>query len=100
MPKLIVHYDLYKGTRSDYEDLYSALARLKAVRATESTWFVSTGKWSAIQLRDHLRKFMHKMDVIGVNVLSINAGFASANLPPEAVRWMNAHLSTKKSSTR
>jgi hypothetical protein len=47
MAAFVIHYDLNKGDRTDYQQLYDALLQFKAVRATESTWFLSTS-WDAI----------------------------------------------------
>ncbi len=95
MPAFVIHYDLYQGDRSDYEELYDALERSKAVRATESTWFVSTS-WNAIKVRDYLKNYMHPKDVICLNLLTVGSGFASNNLSQEAIRWMKTHLKLKK----
>jgi hypothetical protein len=95
MPAYVVQYDLFKGDRSDYEALYSALKSSRAVRATESTWFVSTS-WDAIRVKHYLRQFMHPKDSISVNVLAVDAGFASENLSSAAVAWMNKHLSSRQ----
>jgi hypothetical protein len=95
MPAYVIQYDLFKGDRSDYEGLYSALERSRAVRATESTWFVSTS-WSAIEVKDHLRKFIHPDDSISVNVLAVGRGYASNNLSAAARAWVKQHLSNPK----
>src|SRR4051794_34200475 len=91
MAALVIHYDLYKGNRNDYQGLYDALEKAKAVRATESTWFLNTS-WDAIQVYNWSRNFVHEKDVIAVNVLAVGSGFASSNLPQAAVNWMNEHL--------
>ncbi len=99
MAAFVIHYDLNKGDRKDYQRLYEALLESKGVRATESTWFLSTS-WDAIQVRDWLRNFMHEKDALCVNVLSVDSGYASSNLPQEAVQWMSQHLVTQRVGVR
>lgn len=95
MPAFVIHYDLYKGDRDDYNNLYTTLQRLKAVRATESTWFVAFSG-QATELRDSLQNHLRKKDMIAVNVLTVGSGYASTNLSSEAIAWMKKHLITAK----
>src|SRR5258708_19898505 len=91
MPAYVIHYDLYKGDRTDYQELYDALENAKAVRASESTWFIATG-WDVVRLRDWVGKHLHKKDVLAVNVLAVGNGFATKNLPGAPATWLNHHL--------
>jgi hypothetical protein len=86
-----IQYDLYKGDRDDYEQLYKRLERLNAVRVTESTWVVASAS-NADQIRDYLAKFMHPDDVLSVNVLAVGQGYAWRNLSRAAAAWMAEHL--------
>jgi hypothetical protein len=58
MAAFLIHYDLNKGDREDYKTLYDALLMSKAVRATESTWLLSTS-WDAVQVFNWLQQFIH-----------------------------------------
>jgi hypothetical protein len=95
MAAFVIQYDLNRGKRDDYDDLYDALLDAKAVRATESTWFLSSTA-SAIEIRDWLQGFMHSKDVISVNVLTVGSGYASDNLPDAAVKWMAQNLKARQ----
>ncbi len=97
MAAYVISYDLSYADGKDYRDLFARLEKSGAVRATESSWFLATG-WTAIQIGGWLKKLLHKKDVYSVNVLSVGYGFASNNLPPAAVRWMNKHLNLATTS--
>ena len=97
--KYVIQYDLSNADGQRYETLIKKLEEAGAVRATKSSWFLASNA-SAIQLRGFFEKFMHKNDVIAVNVLAVDQGFGSSNLTSAAVAWMNNHLKTPKSAVR
>jgi hypothetical protein len=39
---------------------------------------------------------MHEKDAVAVNVLTVDSGYASANLPQEALQWMAQNIMTKQ----
>jgi hypothetical protein len=67
MTVFIVTYDLKKPGQS-YEPLWKRLAAWKAVRALESTWFISTTS-SAVELRDDLKRYVDENDRLFVGAL-------------------------------
>jgi hypothetical protein len=72
MPLYLVSYDLLnKKTFGDYETLITELRRLKAGEVLYSQWLLRTSSTS-IQVRDHLRRFMHADDRIFVTEINLN----------------------------
>ena len=57
-----ISYDLtHHATMNQYEDLIAELQRFKARRVQLSEW-MWRGSSNPVQLRDHLRPFIHQQD--------------------------------------
>lgn len=93
MTPYIITYDLYKGTRTNYQSLYNVLIGAGAVRATESMWLLASSL-DVIRIGDVLRGHLHSKDVLTVNVLARDCGFSTENLSFQALLWVNQHLKT------
>ena len=56
-----ISYDLNKGTKKDYEDLYNAIKSFDNIRATESQWLITTNL-SAEQIYLRLKPLFDAQD--------------------------------------
>ena len=66
---IIVEYDLC-SSESDYEKLIEIIESYeKSAHITKSTWFIKTYD-SCVEVRDNLRKYMHKEDRLFVGELN------------------------------
>ena len=83
MAKYVVSYDLRK--QRNYDDLYSALEELAAVRILESDWLVVSGQ-SAAQLRDALVKHMDGDDGLFVAALTGEAAWTRLLVSHDAAK--------------
>ena len=62
MVAYLVTYDLNRGSRSDYEELYDAIKSYGIwARVTESTWIVVT-EATVAEVRNHLFSLMDEKD--------------------------------------
>jgi len=74
MPCYLITYDVNRGTRRDYDELYAAIKEYGTwARVTESTWLVVTDD-RATEVRDHLLSFMDDRDRLFV----LKSGVAGA----------------------
>ena len=70
----LITYDLNRGTRSDYDDLYAAIKSYGTwARVTESTWLVATDQ-KASEIRDFLLEHLDEND----RLLILKSGVAAA----------------------
>ncbi len=96
MPKYVIQYDLSYADGQDYTVLIEKLEQSKAVRVTESCWYMSTSL-DAAKLAKFFRQFMHKNDVLVVDEMAVCKNHSSYSLPSAALAWRNAHLIPKTS---
>ena len=60
--RFLVSYDLrFAATYDDYTSIAAAIAQLGGVQILISAWSLHS-EWSAAQLSEHLRTFMHEDD--------------------------------------
>jgi hypothetical protein len=92
VPKYVVVCELYRGARTDYRALRDALASLRAVQVTETSWYVAT-RLQAETLGLRLRELMAEADVLAVDELTPGrGGHSSWGTPPEALAWKDRNL--------
>ena len=60
MALYFLDYDLRR--QRNYQALYDELARFNAVRMLESSWCFNRSNTSAVNLRDHFKKFIDSDD--------------------------------------
>ena len=85
-----IDYDLRQPGR-DYTSLYAAIQSLgDARRVLKSTWVVDA-RYTAVQIRDHLAKYMDRND--GVLVTRLTGEAAWHGLEPAADQWLHDKLS-------
>ncbi len=68
MTLYFVDYDL-RGQR-DYQELYTALEKLNAIRFLESSWCFKHSNTTAAQVRDYLKQHVDANDGIMVSSVS------------------------------
>jgi hypothetical protein len=74
MPAYLISYDLNRGSRTDYQELYDAIKSYRTwARIAESTWIVVTDM-TAKEIRDHLISFTDEKDRLFV----LKSGVAAA----------------------
>ncbi len=85
MAWFVITYDLRK--RRNYQPLYDALKKWKAVPLLESVWLVQL-KGPAVEIRDILATFMDNDD--GLAVLELRPGFdwAVRRVWTSAANWL------------
>ncbi|PHH40240.1 hypothetical protein [Pseudomonas putida] len=94
MALYLVTYDLHK--QRDYPRIIEAIQKAgESEELLESVWLVSSAR-GIVELKEHLMGFIDSDDSIAVLPLKVAAGFATENCPVEARRWLNKHLSVKK----
>jgi hypothetical protein len=72
MPLYLVSYDLLNhATFGQYEELIAEIQRLGGKRVLLSEWVMRRADGS-VELRDHLRKFIHSADRLLVSEISGN----------------------------
>ena len=80
MSKLFfIDYDLRK--ERDYQTLYDELNRLKAIQVLESCWCLRIKGSSAVEIRDHFKKFIDINDGIMVSEISDWASYNTNGHP-------------------
>jgi hypothetical protein len=89
MPSYSVSYDL-RSPGQNYEPLYAALRKAKAVRALKSLWLLDHPT-SSVEVRDILRTMMDANDGLLVTAIS-NSDWASYALEPGAAEWLKARF--------
>jgi hypothetical protein len=99
MPAYMVTYDLRRADSVDYNVLIQKLKESRAVRVTESAWHVAT-TWTAVQVREFLKQFMHQDDVLSVDEMAFNTNHASSNLPKPTIAWRAAHLIPRRPAVK
>ena len=75
MNKYIIVYDLEKRGE-DYEPLLNALRKLGALHVLYSKWVLRTN-YNAVQLRDYLKQFVDRNDLLLVVGLTGEAAWTS-----------------------
>jgi hypothetical protein len=89
MPCYLITYDVRRGDRSDYEDLYQAIKQYGIwARITESSWAIVTDQ-SAKEIRDALLQFMHDKDRLFVLKSGVAAAWHNVMCKNE---WLRKHL--------
>ncbi len=79
MAVYLISYDLLnKATFGEYEDLIAELERMGARKVLFSEWMLRSGD-TAMDIVNHLRKFVHNYDRIMVIAVDMSNG-AIANL--------------------
>jgi hypothetical protein len=72
MALYLVSYDLMNhATMNQYQELFTALHNLGAQRVLLSEWAMRRNETS-VQIRDHLRRFIHAQDRLLVSELTAN----------------------------
>ena len=100
MPAYLITYDLSYADGQDYAKLIDMLNKSGAVRATESSWYFFSPTWTATQIGQHMKKFMHARDVLTVNEMTIGNNHVSYGLSPEAIAWRAKHLIPAKPAVK
>jgi hypothetical protein len=95
MPVVSVSYDLYRGNRNNYQQLFVALKSFPAwCHALESTWFVSSN-WGPKEVFDYLRPHVHVNDRLCITPVTINGGWWTLGLPLNVRNWLGTQLNRK-----
>lgn len=82
MKKLyFIDYDL-RGER-DYQTLYDELKRLKAVQILESCWCMKINDSSAVNIRNHFKKFIDEDDGLMVSEVVDWASYNTNGTPKQ-----------------
>jgi hypothetical protein len=81
MRKYMIVYDLERRGES-YEPLLSALRQLGALHVLYSKWVLRTN-YTAVQLRDHLKRFIDANDLLLVVELTGVAAWTKLMVPNE-----------------
>lgn len=89
MPSYCVSYDLRAPGRN-YQHLYDAFHKAKAVRALQSLWLLDDPKSSA-QVRDILRSMIDANDGLLVTEIT-SSNWAAYKLLPGAAEWLRARF--------
>lgn len=77
MATYFISYDLHHEDEHDYKALYKALETHNAIRVLESVWCLKAANTDASEIRDIIRRHLHKRDSI---------------LVVKAAGWISNHL--------
>jgi hypothetical protein len=91
MTSFCVCFELRKGTKRHYHDLFAALERFEdRCQFSNGVWFVGTD-WTAEQVYAHLPPYMDPEDALSVDELPVNRGWSG--WVRQGVReWLERHL--------
>lgn len=81
MALYFIEYDLRK--QRNYQAMYDELARFGAVRILESLWCFNRVNTSAINLRDHFKRFIDNDDGVIISEVSDWASYGTRASPKE-----------------
>jgi hypothetical protein len=95
MAQFLITYDLHN--RRDYQPLYEALHRFKAVRLCESVW-LATLLGPAETVRNLLMASIDHDDSLAVIELKPGSDWATVRVKPDGANWLSAFITARQAA--